>query len=375
MKVQFIDIILFVLFFQILSLVPFLLFQKSKRSLPNKILATFLLAKALCITNFISGRLPDFFLAHFPHIFLFGSSFTILWGPALYFYTKSLTTKNFSFRKWDALHLLPFSIHFLYLTFNFHIYNADVKRQIITSGSLLTKQYYMIYIHYLHLSILIYTIAALILVWHYRQEIKNSFSSVHKRNLSWLYFVLFGFIAKWILDVLLIMKWTYHIEIGFSPLLMSRIVLFLFINIMIFKGLRQPSIFSGLEPEPIPMPRQSLSKASVDTYLKRLTSYMEHQKPFLDPELTLIELSDQVSIPPRSLSEVINLGLGQNFFDFVNSYRIKESKRLLTVPEHDKKTVLEILYEVGFNSKSSFNKAFKKYTGMTPSRFKQLQRA
>jgi len=65
--------------------------------------------------------------------------------------------------------------------------------------------------------------------------------------------------------------------------------------------------------------------------------------------------------------------LGQNFYDFINRYRILEAKQLLTNPKDPKITVLEVLYEVGFNSKSSFNTLFKKYTGLTPTEFRKKQ--
>ncbi len=78
-----------------------------------------------------------------------------------------------------------------------------------------------------------------------------------------------------------------------------------------------------------------------------------------------------MKLRPKLLSQAINEGLGKNFFEFINRYRIEEAKRLLTDPADKKITVLEVLYQVGFNSKSSFNTVFKKQTGLTPSEFKK----
>jgi len=100
---------------------------------------------------------------------------------------------------------------------------------------------------------------------------------------------------------------------------------------------------------------------------------METQKPYLDPTLCLNNLAEKLAIPTHHLSQVLNICLNQNFFDFINSYRIKESRRLLSEQDPRKKTIIEILYQTGFNSKSVFNVAFKKYTGMTPSQFRKLQ--
>jgi YesN/AraC family two-component response regulator len=97
---------------------------------------------------------------------------------------------------------------------------------------------------------------------------------------------------------------------------------------------------------------------------------MDKEKPYLNPTLTLKELSTELSIPSRYLSQIINEHMQSNFYDYISKYRIEEAKKLLSDLSCDK-TVLEILYEVGFNSKSSFNTAFKKFTGITPSRFKK----
>ncbi|MCD4693709.1 MAG: helix-turn-helix domain-containing protein [Calditrichales bacterium] len=107
--------------------------------------------------------------------------------------------------------------------------------------------------------------------------------------------------------------------------------------------------------------------------MEKLISFMKSEKKYLIPDLTLNELAEKVSIPPFHLSQILNTCLNQNFFDFINSYRIEESKKLLSEHSSNKKTILEIIYETGFNSKSVFNNAFKKYTGMTPSQFRNIQ--
>jgi YesN/AraC family two-component response regulator len=101
--------------------------------------------------------------------------------------------------------------------------------------------------------------------------------------------------------------------------------------------------------------------------------HMKNNKPYIESDLTLNQLASQIAIRPRVLSQVINEMRGQNFYDFINHYRIEEASRLLTNPKDKKITVLEVLYEVGFNSKSSFNTLFKKYTGLTPSEFRKKQ--
>lgn len=98
---------------------------------------------------------------------------------------------------------------------------------------------------------------------------------------------------------------------------------------------------------------------------------MAEEKPFLNSSLTIQDVSREIKIPVRELSLLINHQLGQHFYDFVNAYRIESAMGILKDTTKNKVTILEILYEVGFNSKSSFNTAFKKHTGNTPTYYRK----
>ena len=98
---------------------------------------------------------------------------------------------------------------------------------------------------------------------------------------------------------------------------------------------------------------------------------MKEEKIYLDPDLTLKKLSEKLFVHYNHLSQIVNDQLNQSFNDFVNNYRIAEAKFMLKDPEESEKTILEIAYDVGFYSKSVFNTAFKKFTGLTPSQFRK----
>lgn len=104
--------------------------------------------------------------------------------------------------------------------------------------------------------------------------------------------------------------------------------------------------------------------------IEQLRNFMVEKEPFLEPSLTIQELANQLEIPVRELSVLINHHINQHFFDFVNEYRIKKAMTILKDPTKKELTILEILYEVGFNSKSSFHTSFKKYTNQTPIEFR-----
>jgi AraC-like DNA-binding protein len=118
----------------------------------------------------------------------------------------------------------------------------------------------------------------------------------------------------------------------------------------------------------------ALDAERADEILPKLLVLMEKEKIYLNADLTLKKLSERLMIHYNHLSQIINEKLQFSFNDFVNKYRIEEAKKKLLDPAEGKKTVLEIAYDTGFYSKSVFNTAFKKFTGMTPSQFKKKKR-
>jgi len=116
--------------------------------------------------------------------------------------------------------------------------------------------------------------------------------------------------------------------------------------------------------------KSGLSEEKADEYYQKLILLMEEEKIFKQIKLTLGELAEMISISSHNLSEVINTKTEMNFFDFINRYRIEEVKKEIIKPENDNLTLLAVAMDVGFNSKSSFNTLFKKYVGLTPSKYR-----
>lgn len=98
---------------------------------------------------------------------------------------------------------------------------------------------------------------------------------------------------------------------------------------------------------------------------------MRSDRPYLDPDLTIETVARRIGVPRHHLTEVINERHEKNFYLFVNQYRIEEAQQALKDPSQAGRTVLDIAYASGFNSKSPFNSAFKKLTGMTPSQYRR----
>ena len=119
--------------------------------------------------------------------------------------------------------------------------------------------------------------------------------------------------------------------------------------------------------------KSGLTADRAKQYLERLLLLMENDHPYRDSDLTLNQLAEMLSISPHHLSEIINSKLHQNFFDFVNRYRVEEVKKDLENPDKAHLTVLAIAFDAGFNSKSSFNSIFKRFTNLTPSEYRVQQ--
>ncbi|MEO1652690.1 MAG: AraC family transcriptional regulator [Bacteroidota bacterium] len=135
------------------------------------------------------------------------------------------------------------------------------------------------------------------------------------------------------------------------------------------QAMRNPALFHGIDQEIQPLKRTKVEdKNKYKEEIAFLSNYMTQHQPYLDEGLSLQSLARTTEIPEKHLSFLINRVLGQHFFDFINSYRIQEAQELLKDKDLN---IQQVMYQVGFNSKSSFNTAFKKYTSHTPTTYRK----
>lgn len=359
--------------FQFVLLSFFLFTIKKGKRLSNLLLGSFLLLLAI---NIADGLLTYFrFYLQFPSLALIEDSFILLYGPLVLFYSRSVIYKNFKLTAKVLFHGIPFVVLFVLSLVGYHIQPSGQQQMIqsaIVEHNLPVGLYLMIAA--IHVHIFIY----LFLSWRevniYRTKIKDILSSIYRLNLDWLSFMIYS------LAVLLILSFTNAIIPltsfkGYfdAGLILVLVFLFFFVNAIVIKGLKHPEIFSGIdEPEVMQKYRGStLTSEERDVIQAKVLALMINEKPFLNPEITLEDLSLRLSVPSKKLSQLLNETFRQNYFDFINSYRIEEAKRLIGESNDPKITVLEIMYQAGFNSKSSFNTLFKKKTGLTPSEYKK----
>jgi len=357
MSIIFIDSLAVVTAVLLLIFSAFAFTSKKGSVLRHRILASFLLANALYIIDFCLPVIINVTGINLRWFSGLGTSFGFLFGPLLFLYTKSITQKDFSLRKIHLIHVAVFLIVFIASLIKFNIPENYLYAT-------------------LYLQTTPYMIACIKIILNYRITLKNYFSSIDKLNLTWLLYIIGAFFVMWMIDftnfILSNLQLTNH-NLRVSLVFLSLTINFVFAILIFFKALKHPEIFAGTtETEKQQKYEQSrLTDEEKSEYLQKLSEYFKEDKPYLNPEVTITEVAHKLNVSVRYLSQIINESLGKNFYDFINSYRIEEAKRQLINKIDSKKTVLEVLYDSGFNSKSAFNSAFKKHTGFTPTEFRK----
>lgn len=343
----------------------FLMLTKKGKNSADRILTTWLFAIATHILFFylrISEQLP-------PELLGVEMPFPLLHGPFLFLYTRAITgTQN----KKPWLHFIPVLLDYLYLVQYFVMTNEE-KILIAQSQGKGFELYVVVKFWAIVISGFTYVIASFIRLRNHKRNIVNQFSSTEKVNLNWLSYLIYGLTLIWIL-VLLPQE---------EPLFIGVVIFVFFLG---FFGIRQVGIFNTVVTEsvvpgeeikialPSTVEKQKYSKSGLtiemaESLRVKLQTLMENEKLYTQSELSLTELADRLGAQPNHLSQLLNDLEGKSFYDYINHLRIAEFKKLAADPESQKLTIMGLASNCGFNSKSSFNRYFKKVTGQSPSEY------
>lgn len=351
-----------------LLLAFFLLSVKSNNRISNKLFATFLILSAIDL----SGWFQYLFFTGLSNFGMAKSMFSFLQMPVLYFYVLSVCYSDFKLKAKHLLHAIPFVIANLVMIPRFYAVNTESKYALFENYNRIWE---IIYIHIsIELQFIIYIAFIFVILNRYRKIYQQNFSDTSSKAFDWLFqFTLASAIIHSVVLVKNILKYTDRGETFDSVQLLVSVLALIVICWYVFKALKYPELFNGVDSKTQLVTTSIDKKTDISSEeINQLTSYMESNKPYLNPSLSIRNLAEELNMNSRDLSILINQNLNQHFFDFVNEYRIKEAMNILRNPTKKDVTILEILYEVGFNSKSSFNTAFKKHTGKTPTEFRNL---
>jgi AraC-like DNA-binding protein len=388
MSIGFINIIMLIAVAQgfLLSL---LIFQKYRKLYANRFLSVLMLLYSLTIFNMLLTDLQ--YNLRYPHLILSLYIVTFMIAPLHYLYARHLTDTSRKLIKKDSLHFLPALIYFLYISPNFLKSRVDTLSYLQTFSQEGFTPEYLIFYWLLPLQCFCYLFLTLVILKCYTGDIKEVFSSIDRIKLGWLRNITYIFIA--VLVIFFIENLFYLEGSALSPLFSLTSLLFaIAVYTMGYMGLLKSEIFReykftesmsqvsqihyrgkmqpGKREKASKYEKSGLSAEKAKNYLEHLMALMNDEKPYQDNSLTLSQLAKMLEISAHNLSEILNTRIKQNFFDFINQYRVEQAKKDLIDPEKQHLKILAIGFQAGFNSKTSFNTIFKKITTLTPSAYR-----
>ncbi|MEM9619860.1 MAG: AraC family transcriptional regulator [Pseudomonadota bacterium] len=321
------------------------IFSHMKRPVLVLLLAVF---STHMLLNFLAEAMGFSWASH--ATFAFG----FLYGPLLFLFVRELSRSDFALRPVDTLHAVPAAIVMLA--------PMSISLLRLAAGA----------------SILLYFLLIGRDLVRFQSASRNLRTDENTISLRWLAAVIAAFVVLTLVDVLRISL------SGRAPLLLQDVAyfgvlaaVFILINIVILRGMRQAAIFKGFSVEDLQASDETahapvgvIASAQDKSAFETLTAKIKNDGAFKEPRLTLNDLAARLDTDPRALSRVINIVAQRNFSDFINQIRVEEFKRLLADEQNRQKPLLNLAYDVGFNSKSAFNHSFKKETGMTPTQFR-----
>lgn len=354
-----------------------LLLTKKENKKADKFLSAFFFVITLYLLNNYSVKFSLWKI--FPEIISVITLVTLSYGPLLFFYVSSLIGKKIN-RKQILFHLLPIILIFL-IILPFLFYSKEEKWLYFTDKFINLPLNVSIGTFIQYLSAPFYFIWIILILNKHKQNLKNTHSFTDKINLDWMRKLLYGGISIWFVDCLNVYALNFSsIEYPYIISIIIKIIFIIFIILIGYYGINQGSIFSVIQS-----PKDNENTKTKEEKTKRipdeiaekqantLLNYMQEEKAYLNSELRIQDIAINLNLPVHVLSYIINTKLNKNFYDFVNQYRIEEAKFRLHDLDCNNLTIVAIAYDCGFSSKATFNRLFKKYTGITPTQHKNLK--
>lgn len=302
------------------------------------------------------------------------------YGPLLFLYVQSMTNPRRKISWLASIHFIPFLTFFVVsVIFRSFPLLRDL-RSFFTPDRFISLR--IVYSTCFFLSVTTYSILAFIEIKKHQDNLKNLFSYTSDvLTLNWLKILSISFYVAFV--ILFILGGLNMIGdiIPFDPYFVVFTFIALFSFVYSFHGIKQPVIFGqeliidedekDEKKETEKYSRSGLKEKQAKEYLEKLIHVMETDKPYLDRDLSIHQLSVLTNIPRHHITQVLNEKHGKNFFTFINEYRVREVISRFSDPVNNNFTILAIAYDSGFNSKTTFNSIFKSQTDLTPSEYRE----
>ncbi|WP_291870288.1 helix-turn-helix transcriptional regulator, partial [Maribacter sp.] len=340
-------------------------FNKRIDNTSKKIISAFIFIHSIFILHIFLYTTNYHFI--YPHSYLMSAVFSFLYGPLLYFYFKRIT-QNYEFRTKDIFHLTPTLLVLIYLIPKYTL-PASKKLQLLieeTAGYTVENSKELILAVTLKvLSLIIY---GLFIRKLFIQSNKNS--SLPKKNRVWqrnIYRIHFSYILCYSLYATLTLN-NMSVGIFFNLQIFFMASMILYIG---YSANAQPKVFSGSlllnNNLSFKYEKSGLTKSLSNELKNNLIELFDTEKIYKENDINLEMLAARLSTTRHNASQVINEHFSMSFHELINTYRINEAKEILHKDIKRNMNIIDIAYEVGYNNKVTFNKAFKKDTQLTPS--------
>lgn len=353
----------------------------SKRNLRNALLGTFLLlcsAIAFDILIYWCVPLKDLFAQTTPYMFfLFGFAYFLL-GPILLWYTRALLYQDYQLQPKDLLHLIPTGLYLLFYAQFFYPLEASKQLLVLYDFAWMSQNpLYAGYIWLQKLHPLIYGVISFQQLLVYRKQIENTHSNKNQIDFSWLKLLLWLFLFTWLWALVTQVFAQFVAQVVSSNMgVINNYFMLMLVNALVVYSLNHSGVFAGVFLAGHPSDGSEitgLTKTLQPTYGELLRKTLQEKKLYLIVDITLEQLAEKLAISPKALSATINSDFGQNFFEFINAYRVAHAQQLLLNDPDGTLDMQSVMLNSGFNSKSAFHRFFKKFTGETPGQFRKQQ--
>jgi len=376
-KLSFLNGVAWIAVFVSLLLAFFLLTVKTENKLANRLFAIFFILTAVDLSGFF---VYDFIYGKV-NLEVFRWTTCLIEMPLFYLYVLSVCYSDFRLKWKHLLHAIPFIVVNLVFVPRFYFAPIAEKLHFFEFHNQMPEMHFFLIL--VEVQYFFYIISVFLILKKYREIYLENYTNPSTSTYKWLFQITAVFLGSHTLVLLKgLLRYTDFNETFIWANILVGSVALLVTCWFVLKAMNHPELFRGinsklqLAKDILPKENQAVAEIkdnqndAVKTQIEELKQYMTQKEPYLDPSLTIQELANQINIPVRDLSVLINHYMDQHFFDFVNEYRIQKAMNILKNPSKKELTVLEILYEVGFNSKSSFNTSFKKYTNLTPTAYR-----